>query len=171
MENFVKVEVSAIDRNFIKAISEDWMLITAGNRESYNTMTASWGFVGEMWGKHCAVAMIRPQRYTSLFTEREQRLTLSFLGEEYREALQLCGTKSGRDTDKFAEAKLTPIFTSSDTPAVGEANLILECRKLYVDRLNKGAFVDSECDRKWYPNEDYHLMYILEIEAAYLRVE
>lgn len=169
MKEFIKVDVSTIDRNFIKAISQDWMLITAGDSERFNTMTASWGFVGEMWGKHCAIAMIRPQRYTATFTELKERMTLSFLGEEYREALQFCGTKSGRDTDKFAATGLTPVFTESGTPAVGEATLVLECRKLYCQQLDKGSFIDKECDVKWYPKEDYHLMYILEIEAAYLK--
>ncbi len=169
MENFETINPASIDRNFIRAIDEQWMLITAGDRNSFNTMTASWGFVGEMWGKPCAIAVIRPGRHTFGFTEREQRLTLSFLPETRRDALQYCGTHSGRNGDKFAAAELTPIFTEAGTPAAGEAELILECRKLYADDLRPERFIDRSCDEKWYPKKDYHRMYLLEIEKAYVR--
>ena len=88
------------------------MLVTAGNAEKFNMMTASWGGLGFLWNRPVAFVFIRPQRYTFDFVERNEGFTLSFFGEEYRKVLQLCGTKSGREIDKVAETKLTPICNS-----------------------------------------------------------
>lgn len=85
------------------------MLVTAGNAEKFNMMTASWGGLGFLWNRPVAFVFIRPQRYTFDFVERNEGFTLSFFGEEYRKVLQLCGTKSGREIDKVAETKLTPL--------------------------------------------------------------
>lgn len=169
MEKFKETDPLRITDNFIRSIGREWMLITAGDRDGFNTMTASWGFVGEIWGRHAAAVVIRPERYTFGFVEREERLTLSFFGEQYREALRYCGSHSGRHGDKFAAAGLTPVFTDDGVPAVGEARLVLQCRKLYADDLRSEKFIDPSCDGQWYPKKDYHRMYILEIEKAYLR--
>ena len=77
-------------------------------------MTASWGGLGVLWNANVSFAFVRPSRYTFEFLEREKYYTLSFLGLSQRRALQICGSKSGRDTDKVAEAGLTPVF---DAPA------------------------------------------------------
>ena len=55
---FKEISAKDIDGNLIKAIANEWMLISAGNESNYNMMTASWGFVGEMWGNDCAFALI-----------------------------------------------------------------------------------------------------------------
>lgn len=78
MENFKQIDPAEITDNFIRAIGREWMLVTAGNRESCNTMTASWGLIGFIWGRPVAQFVIRPQRYTREFVDREERATLSF---------------------------------------------------------------------------------------------
>ena len=85
--------------------------MTAGNKEKFNMMTASWGCIGWLWNKPVAVAFIRPERFTHEFIEKEDRLTLCFLGEseEMRKAYALCGAKSGRDCDKVAATGLHPV--------------------------------------------------------------
>ena len=77
MENFKQIDPAEITDNFIRAIGREWMLVTAGNRESCNTMTASWGLIGFIWGRPVAQFVIRPQRYTREFVDREERATLS----------------------------------------------------------------------------------------------
>ncbi len=150
-------------------IGKDWMLITAGKGESINTMTASWGCCGILWNKPVAVCFIRPQRHTYTFTEREERLTLSFFeGEEYRAALTYCGRKSGRDVDKFRETGLTPAYTETGVPYPEEASTVLVCRKLYVDDLKKACFLDPEL-LAHYPIDDFHRVYICEIEQVLVR--
>ena len=167
MQSFKEVDVTAIDENFIRAICSEWMLVTAGDRERCNTMTASWGMVGEMWGRPAAMVVIRPQRYTYEFVEREARLTLSFFDPSYRKALAYCGSRSGRDEAKIANAGLTTVYTDDGVPALGEARLVLQCRKLYVDRIREENFLDGEPVERWYEARDFHRVYIVEIEHAY----
>lgn len=163
---FQEKNITELNENFIEAIANEWMLITAGTPEKQNTMTASWGFVGEMWGKHCAIAAIRPQRYTKEFVDRENYYTLSFYGKENKEIHAVCGKLSGRDVNKTEKAGLIPVFdTETGAPYFAEARLVLICKKLYVQELQKGCFAengDGIADTV-YPNSDYHTLYYGEI--------
>ena len=159
MDGFKEIAPAQIDDNFIKVIGSDWMLITAGDHVAHNAMTASWGGVGFMWNRPVALAVIRPQRYTFEFTEREPMLTLSFLGEEYRQAMTYCGTHSGREEDKISKAGLSVAFTDDNVPAIAQARLVLECRKIYADTLREENFIDKSIIGKWYPEKDYHKAY------------
>ena len=142
------------------------MLITAGTPERCNTMTASWGGLGVLWGKQTATCYIRPQRYTYEFMEAGEAFTLSFFGEEYRKALAFCGAKSGRDVDKIRECGFTVAAGAGDAPYFEEADLVLVCKKAYWQDLDPSHFLDPEIE-KHYPQKDYHRMYIGEIVEAY----
>lgn len=169
MESFCTIDPKEISDNFVRLIGTDWMLVTAGNARKFNTMTASWGGVGFLWNKPVVFTFIRPQRYTFGFVEEENGFTLSFYEEKYRKALQLCGTLSGRDNDKVAKAGLTPFFTTGGLVAFEEARLVLECRKLLADFIDPEAFLDGELLQKWYPEKDYHKMYVAEIVHAWVK--
>ena len=88
--------------------------------------------------------------------------TLSFYGEEHRKALNICGSKSGRDCDKEKEAGLTPYYTDGTT-AFEEADMIFVCRKMYSQPMGPEYFTADWIDEKWYPAKDYHVMYMAEI--------
>jgi len=152
-----------IQESAFKLVGSDWMLITAGPIDHFNTMTASWGGFGVIWNKPVIWCVIRPQRYTFEFMEAAENFTLSFLPEEFRDALFECGTKSGRDCDKVAEAGLTPVagFTPGTT-VFSEARIIMECRKLYTHDIDPAHFLDPAIDSN-YPDKDYHRMYLGEI--------
>ena len=160
---FKEISAKEIKDNIIKAISEEWMLITAGNREKYNMMTASWGFAGEMWGNDSVIAMIRPQRYTMEFVDNNDYFTLSFYGEN-KAIHKVCGTKSGRDVDKTKETGLTPVFADNSV-YFKEARLVLICKKQYVQALEENCFTDKE-PLKNYGENDYHYMIIGRIEKV-----
>ena len=166
---FKRIDPKELDINVFSAIGEKWMLITAGTAGSCNTMTASWGGLGYVWNYPVAYVVIRPQRYTYEFTEREERMTLSFFEEEWRKALAYCGSHSGRDEDKFAEAGISVAFTESGTPAIAEARLVVEGKKIYVDMLKEENFLDKDIIEKWYPASDYHRVYMLKIEHVYIK--
>lgn len=169
MNGFKEIDPKSISDNAIKLIGEDWMLITAGDHTSQNTMTASWGGVGFIWNMPVAVAVIRPQRHTFQLTEREERMTLSFLTEEYREALKYCGTHSGRNEDKISKAGLSVAFTDEEVPAIAQARLVLECKKIYVDDLREENFLSNDIAQQWYAAKDFHKVYVMQITHAYIK--
>jgi flavin reductase (DIM6/NTAB) family NADH-FMN oxidoreductase RutF len=152
-------------------IGSAWMLITAGDvskdKSNWNTMTASWGGLGVLWGRNVAFMFIRPSRHTYHFANSSALFTLSFFDESYRKALELCGEKSGRDIDKASEAGLTPIVFGSGLAAgaVGfkEAKEIIVCRKLYTHDFEPSKFLDPASIEKSYNGSDYHRMFIGEI--------
>ena len=163
---FKHVDVTTLPDNFIRAISEEWMLIAAGDEKAYNMMTASWGFVGQMWGKRCAVAAIRPSRYTKQFVDNSDVFTLSFYGDDAKKTIHaVCGKQSGRDIDKAAACGLTPVFSDGGV-YFDKARLVLVCKKLYVSEMDPEKLIDKSIE-KWYDN-DYHVFYIGEITACYV---
>lgn len=162
---FKEVKAKELKENFIKAIADEWMLITAGSREKYNMMTASWGFAGEMWGEDCMMTVVRPQRYTMDFIDKSDYFTCSFYGEN-KEIHKICGSKSGRDTDKTAETGLTPVF-DGDALYFEQARLVIICKKLYLGRMSEECFTDKE-PLKWYDG-DFHNMIIGKIERVLVK--
>lgn len=162
-----KIDPREINQSMIRMIGDDWMLVSAGTEEKFNTMTASWGGVGFLWNKPVAFVFVRPQRYTFEFTEQYDTMTLSFFDAKYRTALTICGTNSGRDMDKVAMAKLTPWYIPGGNVAFEEASLVLEGRKLYAEPLDPAHFVDRSIPGQWYPSGDFHKMYVVEIVNAW----
>lgn len=159
-----RIEIKDLTENFFESISKEWMLITAGTPEHFNTMTASWGGIGFLWNKPVAFVFIRPERYTYEFAEKNEYLTLSFLGDENRQIHNICGSKSGRDTDKVQETGLKPLPTPEGNITFEQSRLTLECRKLYSRMLEPESFIDKQPLEKWYSeNNGMHKMYIVEI--------
>ena len=158
-----KITPQELEQNVFSAVGQQWMLITAGNAEQCNTMTASWGGLGVLWGKNVATVYIRPQRYTFEFVEHSPYFTLAFFGEEFRDALKLCGSESGRDVDKIKACGFTLREGAGGAPYFEQAQVVLVCRKLYWQDLDPTHFLDSAIDGAHYPNHDYHRMFIGEI--------
>lgn len=159
---FKEIQPKDISYNSVSLFDDDWGLLTAGDISDYNTMTVSWGMLGELWSKDVCTVFVRPQRYTFEFTEKNDLFTLSFFGEEYKKALAFCGSKSGRDFDKAKETGLTAFDTGYGT-AFEEAKLIICCKKLYKQDLNKDGFSDKSILGSCYPSNDLHRVYVGEI--------
>ncbi len=162
-----EISVSELKMNPVTLISNEWMLITAGTEQGgYNTMTASWGHLGSIWGhgisSATSVIYVRPQRYTKQFVDREDYYSLCFFDEEYHKQLGYLGTHSGRDEDKVAKVGFTPVFDEKTT-WFKEAKLVLICRKLYKAPIIEEGFTDKSIVQNNYPNKDFHDMYIGEI--------
>ena len=163
MAEFRVTDTEKTEENVFSLIGKQWMLVTATDKDgNFNTMTASWGGLGVLWGKKVAFVFIRPQRYTAEFTESGDRVTLSFFDEKYRGALSFCGSHSGRDTDKMAETGLTPIKTDSGEVYFEEARLVMFGKKLYKDVLKEECFLVPELLDN-YKSRDYHMVYVYEI--------
>jgi len=169
IDDFRKIAAEEIDKNSIKLIGKDWMLITAGSLDSYNTMTASWGQFGVLWNLPVAICFIRPQRYTYEFVEQSEYYTLTFFEKEYRSALNFCGSKSGRDYDKAKETGLSPMKTDFNNVSFQEAKLIMECKKIYSDDIKEDGFIAKNLVNKNYPTKDFHRFYIGEIKNVWIK--
>lgn len=146
-----------------------WLILTAGDfaKRDYNAMAVGWGSIGTMWSKPFALVVVRPTRHTRKFIEKYDTFTLCAFPESHRKAVQLLGTKSGRDGDKIAEAGLTPVAsTLIAAPAFAEAELVIECRKIYSDDIDPKHFLDPAIEKN-YPQRDYHRIYFGEIVAVF----
>lgn len=168
MADFRSLKPAELTDNPFRLIGDDWMLITAGTPADWNTMTASWGGLGVLWSRPVAFAFIRPTRHTFGFVERHPRFTLSFFDESWRPALQLCGTRSGRDTDKARETGLKPVPGPAGTVLFEQARLVLVCRRLHGQDIDPGCFIEPAINDE-YPKLDYHRAYVGEIEHCLLR--
>jgi flavin reductase (DIM6/NTAB) family NADH-FMN oxidoreductase RutF len=166
---FKPVHPEKLNENFFRLINKDWMLVTAGSSEKFNTMTASWGTIGILWNKPIAVCFIRPHRYTFQFTEKSAYFTLSFFDSSFKKALNYCGSHSGREFDKVAQTGLIPIVTPGGSIAFENARLILECKKLYSDFLREENFIAKDLVGANYSTKDFHKFFIGEIEGCYIR--
>ncbi len=164
-----EIDVLKLDQSAARLIGSDWMLISAGNLEEYNTMTAAWGSLGFLWKMPVATIFIRPQRYTYSFVEKSDYFSLCFFKEEHRDILNYCGKVSGRDVDKAKETGLKTIAYQNKTVYFEQASLVMICRKIYFQDLQPKHFLDASIE-KLYPTQDYHRMYIGEIEKTLINV-
>ena len=167
IKRLLPIDPALIKDNPFQLIGNDWMLITAGELNSYNTMTASYGALGELWHKKIAYCYIRPTRYTYEFMEKSPFFTLNFFDESYRETLKLCGTKSGRDIDKMKGIGLTATEGHTGGIYFEEARLVLECRKIYFQDFDPNNFLDPAIAKEY--DNDFHRVYIGEIVRALSR--
>ena len=138
-----------------------WALLTAGNRDSFNSMTVSWGGLGTLWGKSVATVYVRTSRYTHEFMDREDFFTLSFFPEACRDKLLLLGTRSGRDMDKMNASGLEALDCAHGI-TYREAELTLVCRKLFMERLDP-AKLEGELRETLYAHDAPHDMFIGEV--------
>ncbi len=157
-----EINIRDIKESAVKMISDDWALLSAGNENGFNTMTVSWGGIGELWGKDVAFIFVRPQRYTKEFIDKEGMMTLSFFGGEYKKEMGFCGKYSGRDYDKMKETGLTPVFEDG-TVYIEQAKNVLILKTLAVTEITPDSFIDKKIDGDCYSQKDYHKVYIAEI--------
>lgn len=156
-----EINIRDLKESFVKMISNDWALLTAGNTDSFNTMTVSWGGIGELWNKDVCFIFVRPQRYTYEFIEKNDYFTLSFFGGEYKKELGICGSKSGRDIDKMTETGFAPLDLG-ESVGIKQAKVNIVLKKLAYQDMKPEGFVD-ESIMKNYANNDFHRVYVGEI--------
>lgn len=152
-----------IEVNPVKMYADDWMILSAGNDSSMNMMTIAWGGLGQLWGKPVVTVYVSTSRYTYKYMENNDYFTVTAFPEEYRDKLQYLGSVSGRDEDKVKGSGLTPEFTELGNPIYKEANLTIECKKIYSEQFQKDLIPLEQ--RQWYDETGtgIHVMYIGEI--------
>lgn len=161
MHTFQPFPIEQLEINPFEKIGKEWALVSAGSKQRANTMTISWGGVGVLWGKNVAFVFVRDSRYTKEFIDSNDFFSVSFLGSQYKEALNYCGSHSGRDDDKLNNAGLNWNYKLS-IPFIDEGNLILLCQKLSATKITEDSFISPDI-KKWYADGDMHTMYVAEI--------
>jgi len=161
---FEVLDPKTLEGNIFSLLDDRWGLLTVKDGEGCNPMTVSWGGAGILWGKPVITVYVRSQRYTRHLIDGEPYFSLTFLPEELHQAAVICGSKSGRDTDKVKECGLT-VLSDREAPYFQEGEITFICKKLYEQEMTVDHFADKELGEKWYGDGDCHKLYIGEILA------
>ena len=158
-----EIAPTEIDLNPIQMIDKDWLEVSAGTKGNMNLMTISWGTIGELWGMPVFTVFVSTSRYTHKFMEENDYFTVTHFPESMRDKLAYLGRVSGRDEDKVAGAGLTVEFTELGNPIYAEADLAIECRKIYSQQFDPSLIPAPQLE--WYERSGLgiHYMYIGEI--------
>lgn len=168
--SFEKTTYEQVTKINSDKLMRDWMLITAGKDDGFNTMLASWGGIGVLWGGPVAFIFVRESRYTKKFIDENDSFSLTFFTEEYKKALSLCGTVSGKERDKVKEAGLTPVHTE-DMTYFSQASIVFNCKKVSATLISPEDLIDKSILDQFYSDNDYHIMYVGKIEEILVNNE
>lgn len=141
--------------------NDKWALLSAGPKDKHNTMTISWGGMGTLWFKPVVTVYVKPCRHTYNFMNDNEYFTVSFYPEEYKKALMLMGSKSGRDTDKDTAAGLT-LRDLDKAVTYEEAEVTMLCRKIYYQDMIP-EHMPQDVVQQNYITEEPHRMFIGEV--------
>ena len=164
-----KIDIRDYAGEIIKAMRPG-ILLTTKVGGKVNSMTIGWGTLGIIWERPVFVAYVRQQRYSREMLDECREFTINVpVGAYRRKILGICGSKSGRDTDKIEAAGLTPVEPEViSVPGIKELPLTLECRVLYRQEQESDQF-NEEITRQFYTMETGdHICYYGEIVAAYI---
>ncbi len=156
------MKLTEIDFNLAKKIAGAALLTASDKEGQLNTMTVSWGGSGILWGREVCFVFVRPERYTFGFCEDGEVMSLSFFGKDKKDVLSFCGTKSGRDVDKFAVCGLKHRYENGAC-VFDDAEITIVMKKLYAQNIEKDCFVTDEL-KSFYQSGGYHKMYVCEIK-------
>jgi flavin reductase (DIM6/NTAB) family NADH-FMN oxidoreductase RutF len=159
------VDYLAVAEKAIKKI-EKGAFLTVRAGEDLNTMTIGWATLGFVWQKPICMVAIRDSRYTFGIIEKSADFTISIPAGNMHDAVMFCGTKSGRDVDKFKECSLKTARAKAVTsPIIDIPGLHLECKIVYKAPMDPAFLIPNY--EKLYPKKDYHTLYFGEIQACY----
>jgi flavin reductase (DIM6/NTAB) family NADH-FMN oxidoreductase RutF len=146
---------------------EGLLLVSVGTDGKPNVMTIGWGMIGSIWSRPMFTVLVRPSRHTYSRMEQVSDFTINVLPRELAAAASLCGTRSGREHDKFQEAHLTPTPSREvRSPVIKECVVHYECRTVHRVDMAPDTLVQSLRDQA-YKHGDFHRIYFGEIVASY----
>lgn len=164
------VDIQELAPEVFQAFATKNALLTAGDQESCNAMTIGWCQVGRIWGKLVCTVFVRPERYTYQFMEKSDCFTVSVLPAEEKKTMSICGSKSGRDMDKIKECGLTVNYGAGEAPFFDEAEMVLVCKKLYVQDMDEACVLNQDVILPFYGKHgNWHRIYAGEIVEAYVK--
>lgn len=150
---FKQISPEEISDNVFTLAGKVFPVITAGNEDHYNSMTASGGGMGLLLKKPSTWCILRADRYTLELIQKKLTYTLSYFPGEYKKQILFLGSKSGRDSEKMKEVELTSVRTPSGNMTFKEARLIIECKLMEITTAYPDDFYTQEA--KDFLNEAY----------------
>lgn len=161
------------DRSYLENLDSIMESLTKGafltvkSDDSINTMTIGWATIGFVWRKEVFMVAVRDSRHTFNLIEKSNDFTVTIpTDESSKDAVMFCGTKSGRDYDKFIECGLqTRKAVTVDSPIIDIPGIHYECKIIYKSAMDN-TNLDEKLE-KLYPAKDYHTLYFGEILACY----
>ena len=170
-DQFKSVPAEEFDENFFNLVAKDFTVITAG--EVPNSMVASWGGIGIMFNKPVTWCFLRANRYTLEKMRETGTYTMCYFPDQYKGDIMQFGIKSGRNTDKMAQTKLTKMATPDGYPAYSEAKIIIECKLIAAPTVSKDEFYTDEAKEflqgGYDEAKDWHKLVYGEITNIYVR--
>ena len=152
-------------RKITGRVEEGAFLVVQG-KEQVNVMTIGWALWGVVWRRPTMMVAVRTSRFTHKLIEQADSFTVTFPGDDRKKELTLCGSKSGRDMDKFKECGFsTAPSRKISTPVLNIPGYHFECRILYKTPMDPKVL--SPDLGSIYPAKDYHTLYFGEILASY----
>ena len=151
-------------------LSKGGAFLTTGYEDEINTMTISWATMGRIWNKPVLIVAVRYSRHTYKLIDNSNQFTVSFPASgQLAKELSICGTKSGRDIDKFSECGFTPIESATVVaPLIDKCKIHMECKVIYKQAMEPGL-IDKSLKKTFYDgNDNYHVMYYGEITACHI---
>ena len=164
------VDINHLAPEAYQAFATKNALLTAGDQNSCNTMTIGWCQLGRIWNKLTCTVFVRPERYTYQFMEENDYYTVSILPADAKGAMKICGTKSGRDLDKIKECGLTVRHGRGDAPFFDDAEMVLVCKKMYVQDMDEACVLNQDVIMPFYGKYgNWHRIYMGEVVEAYVK--
>jgi flavin reductase (DIM6/NTAB) family NADH-FMN oxidoreductase RutF len=166
----VKVDVHYLQyaKEVLSALTQPGLLlVTQGKSGKPNAMTIGWATMGCLWSEPCFVTLVRPARYSYGLLEENGEFTINVLPKDMAEVAGYCGTASGRDEDKFANAGLTAVPGKHiSVPIIGECVIHYECKVVHFNDTNSVTMPEALA-KMAYPGGDGHRLYYGQIVATY----
>jgi flavin reductase (DIM6/NTAB) family NADH-FMN oxidoreductase RutF len=151
----------------INATRSGGTIIVAGDMGSHNGMTIGWISIGSVWGRPVCVVLVRHSRHTYGFMENGDSFTVNMMSSEHKPAVDLFGSRSGRDMDKFEAAGITAEQgTAVASPYIAEADYVIECKTAFKSPMDP-ELISADYVKDCYPSGDYHTCYYGEILAIH----
>lgn len=160
-----RIDINEFDTRIFDLWAKKWLLLTSGDhdKKDYNCMTVAWGSIGIMWNRPFVQVVVRPTRHTDIYMKKYDTFTVTAFSQEHRDKLKYLGTVSGRDENKIEISQLTLVKSEMvQCPSFAEAELSIECRKIYYSKFFPEEFLDKDIEKS-YPEKDYHNVYYGEI--------
>ena len=167
---FKEIAPESWEESAFRLIGKDWLLLLTGEKEHPNLMTASWGGFGILWNRPVVYLWVRPERYTYGLLQREPCFSVNILPEQYREVYRLCGTISGRDTDKLARAGLT-LCAAGGAPYLAESRMVMQCCLCYRQPMQAEGYLRPDLLESLRSGGSLHTLFIAEITGVLQKTE